>query len=85
MFDDVAASAPRITSDLLAKSAAPLAKLIPRNLRRVTPHSLFPAAGLFVMTRGDKVMKSIFKCKMMIRFARASGSQSRLGDFFPKP
>src|SRR5262249_37950746 len=36
IFEDVAVSAPRITSDLPATSAAPLAKLIPRNLRRVT-------------------------------------------------
>ena len=36
IFDDVPVSAPRITSDLPARSAAPLAKLIPRNLRRVT-------------------------------------------------
>ena len=41
MFDDVDVSAPRITSDLPARSAAPLAKLIPRNLRRVTLRSWF--------------------------------------------
>src|SRR5580765_2464783 len=36
MFDDVAVFAPRITSDFPARSAAPLARVIPTNLRRVT-------------------------------------------------
>src|ERR1044071_2438605 len=41
MFDVPAAAAPRSTSDLLARSAAPLARLIPRNLRRVTLNPSF--------------------------------------------
>ena len=44
IFDDVPVSAPRITSDLPARSAAPLAKVIPTNLRRVTPRLFVPGS-----------------------------------------
>src|SRR3954454_18643962 len=57
IFDDVAASPPRIISDLPARSAAPLAMLIPTNLRRVTQRSGLRPPSSFVMTRGDKVGK----------------------------
>ena len=82
IFDDVPVSAPRITSDFPARSAAPLAKVIPTNLRRVTPRSWFRAASSSVMTRGDTFMKTVFKCKAMIPFARASPHRMRLRDFF---
>ena len=36
MFGVVVELAPKITSDFPAKSAAPLARLVPRNVRRVT-------------------------------------------------
>src|SRR6476620_6747886 len=66
IFDDVPVSALRITSDLPARTAAPLAKVIPTNLRRVTSRSWFRAASSSVMTRGDTFMKTVFKCKAMI-------------------
>jgi hypothetical protein len=49
MFDDVDVAAPRITSDLPARSAALLAKLIPRNLRRVTLAACVSSGALFAM------------------------------------
>src|SRR6267142_3596758 len=84
MFDDVAVLAPKITSDLPARIAAPLARLIPTNLRRVTPRSWFRAASSSVMTRGDTFMTTVFKCKAMIPFAHASQHRMRLQDFFQK-
>jgi hypothetical protein len=82
MFDDVVVSAPRITSDLPARSAAPLAKLIPRNLRRVTPGFSFRSEALScICVRSVRPRKSLStharSCKpTTCRLERATCSRS---------
>src|SRR5215472_6654000 len=63
MFKVVEVSAPRSTSDFPAKSAAPLARLIPINPRRVRLRSRLAVGGSFFMTRGRTFMKTVFKAR----------------------
>src|SRR5438067_10669814 len=63
MFADVDVTAPRITSDLPARSAAPLARVIPTNLRRVTLRSWFAGASSSLMTRRDPFMETVFDAR----------------------
>src|SRR5438046_5084273 len=49
MFDDADGSAPKIASDPLATRAAPVTRVVPRNVRRVTPCFLFEFEGFSCM------------------------------------
>src|SRR5438067_10917796 len=73
MFADVDVTAPRITSDLPARSAAPLARVIPTNLRRVTLRSWFAGASSSLMTRRDTFMETGFRRKKLMPLAQQHG------------
>src|SRR6476646_7894594 len=75
-------SAPKITSDFPAKSAAPVARLVPRNLRRVTTRSLFDLGNSSVITRRSRFLKRAFNARRRSHFAHALEQQMPLRDFY---
>ena len=84
MFDDVAVLAPRITSDLPARIAAPLARVIPTNLRRVTLRSWFRCSKFIRHDAKRYVHENRFKCKAMIPLRSRIRTSNASSRFFPK-
>src|SRR5262245_23473669 len=70
MFDDIAVSAPRITSCLPARSAAPPARVIPTNLRRLTLRSwLTTAPTSSLIMRRSTIEKTAFNARIRSFYA----------------